>query len=319
MKGDPKDSLGRRKRYAGRQPKGEKVKLLDTYVDGIFMPLQRHGILGSNYLHEFRMAITGRRDRYTLLDILRKMYNETKWIDRPKGQKKADGSDYQNLAYVLDEAGYQALGSKIYQYGQRADLGWFHHQWMTSSITASIELTCFKYNFGYGDQEAILTHALCPDETRNLERPLELHLRQIKIYDRKTGAPKMVWETVIPDQLFKIEYPTNIKFFALEADRASEDHDTIKEKLRKWVYALEHEIPRKQWGTPSLIVLVVTTDEKRMRKMMGFLRELTDDTDPFLFQYEEHFADSFTTPPVMPKFLEEKWYRADGTMFSLLY
>jgi hypothetical protein len=123
--------------------------------------------------------------------------------------------------------------------------------------------------------------------------------------------------TVIPDQLFRITYADNIKFFALEADRASEDYETVREKLRRWSEVLRRGIHRKQCGTPSLIVLTVTTSEYRMKHIMRMLSAATDDTAPFLFKHRANFGDAWCVPPIMYDLLETPWQRVGG-LFRLM-
>jgi hypothetical protein len=184
---------------------------------------------------------------------------------------------------------------------------------MTSAITASLELATIKHGLVYSDQEEILAHRLCPEETRKLAIPLALPIPEQPGASTSRRGPS----TVIPDQLFRITYPDNIKFFVLEADRASEDYETIREKLRRWSEVLRRGLHRKQWGTPSLIVLTVTTSEYRMKHIMRMLATVTEDAAPFLFKHKSDFGDAWCVPPIMYDLLEAPWQCVDGT-FTLM-
>lgn len=320
-----KDKLGRRLRYSGRQSTGAFVKCTPADIEGVFKPLQRHGILPSNYLFEFRKALTNTVNRNEFQRRLKNFYNEENtahggpYLDRPTAQAASPYADWQFLSYTLDTAAHRALeaADARHTYASQADKGWYGHQHMTACITASIELAALKCGLAYGDQESILTHARCPETTRKLPRPIELHLGERTLYDMTTGRAKTVRTSIIPDQLFKIVYPDNIKFFVLEADRATEDYETVYEKLRRWAYAITHDRHRLQWGTPSLIILIVTTSEHRMRRYMEKLARITDDTGPFLFKALPAFQGAWKVPSVMYDLVDAPWHRADGSLFDI--
>jgi len=327
------DRLNRRKRHHGRQPKGKTVLTPASDVTGIFEPLQRHGILPSNYLDAFRAALVKHVNRNGLQKRLGNLYHENYGaygvpaLDRPAAQWASPEADYQHISYVLAEGGYRALtkAGTRYEYASQADKGWYDHQHMTGCITGSIELATLKHGTIYGDQEAIFTHEKCPQSTRDMTRPIELVLGERTGFDRRTGRPKTVKHTIIPDQLFRITYPpkNNVKIFALETDCATEDYETVYEKIRRWVTVLKEEIHTKQWGTPSLIVLIVTTNDARMRKFMAFAKQHAGQDawllEHLLFKAEPIFSGAWKVPPILYGLYEEPWLRADGSTFDISY
>lgn len=323
-----KDALGRRKRHRGRQPTGKRIIFKEKAdVLGLFAPLQRHGILPSHYLLEFRKLLGGCVNRNEGQHRLGDLYNEDNtphggpYLNRPADQFPPGEVHLQSIVYNLDAAAYRALGGARHQYASQADKGWYDHQLMTACITASMELATLKHGTVYGGQEAIFTHKHFPEASKTLARPIELNLGTRTTFHKETGKPLATKTTIIPDQLFKITYPpkNNAKIFVLEADRATEDLETVYEKLRRWVYVLDHDIDRKQWGTLSLIVMIYTTDEYRMRKFMAKLKTLTEDTDPFLFQFDPQFSRSWHVPPILYDVYEKPYYRADGSTFDISY
>ena len=72
--------------------------------------------------------------------------------------------------------------------------------------------------------------------------PLSLIIGEREAYTR-AGKLRRIQDTVIPEQLFRITYPDNIKFFVLEAYRASEDYET---SARSFAAGL------MSWGTRSI-------------------------------------------------------------------
>lgn len=46
-------------------------------------------------------------------------------------------------------------------------------------------------------------------------------------------------------------------------------------------------------GMPSLIVLMVTTSDYRMKRIMAMLGAMTTDTEPFLFKHRPEFGEAW--------------------------
>jgi len=131
---------------------------------------------------------------------------------------------------------------------------------------------------------------------------------------------------ITPDQLFGIDYGGRYRFFALEADRKTETIVSTKaisksfaNKLKRYVYALDHQTYRDVWGIPSLSVLVVTVTEAHMRTMIQQLEfgEWDDRiANRFLFKTKPQFGKYWTVPDVMTDLLMTPWERV-GTPLNL--
>jgi hypothetical protein len=327
-----RDSRDRRKRHRGRQPTGKRVKFKkDADIPGILAPLLRHGMLPSHYLYEFNRLLGGRVNRNELQKRLCDFYNEDNtshrgpYLNRPADQFPPGEIQLQSIVYTLDHAGYRALGGKRHLYASRADAGWYEHQLMTACITASLELATLKHGTIFGSQEEIFRHKECPPATLEMERPIELQLGERTEFDKKTGQPKKVKTTIIPDQLFRIKYPSKntVKIFVLEADRATEDLETVFEKIRRWVFVLKNEVHKTQWGAPSLLVMIYTTDEHRMRRFMGFAKAYVGKETwllkHLLFQFDEQFEQDWHVPTILYDVYEKPYYLADGKTFDITY
>ena len=188
-----RDPLNRRKHFGGRDPQ-EIVRLTPRDLD-IFAVLDRHGWLPTPYIAELIS-----RPRKKVRERLNVLYHAG-YLYRPSQQQDAFNARYQSYTYALDVAGRKILGNRANRFATPPG-GWALHQYMTSCLTASIELSCRKHGFEFISQETILGSKGCTD------RKLELLTRT----------------KLIPDQLFGIRYPDGrARFFALEADRATED------------------------------------------------------------------------------------------------
>jgi len=297
-----KDAINRRKRFAGRQPLNTVVIPNERDVR-IMEVLQRHGPLPSTYLHAF---VGGYEN--TFKDRLTKLYNEPNtphggsYLDRPWQQSQSFNARYQPLMYEITTHGRMLLEThgKRDQYAPPPS-GQYVHRFMTSTLTASIELACQKHGLRYISPEEILSHPKCVNRTLQLPVPL-------------------LGMTLIPDQLFGIEYNGKFRFFALEADR---NHETINsERLAKNSYGRKihayrevfaTSLYRSHWGLPNLMMLTVTTNNHHMRSMMEYVKTHAGDTSPFLFKVKEEFGRHWKVPPLMFDLLETPWLRTDGT------
>lgn len=138
-----RDQLGRRNRLQA-QPTGKRVALQAR--DWVWLEaLARHGPLSSSFLLAFAQGhgVSEKRAKERLTDL----FNETNtphggaYLIRPPQQYATIDSRYNRLVYDLAPAGLKALAEKPDGAGRvRARSGPWLHQFMTSSITASIEL-----------------------------------------------------------------------------------------------------------------------------------------------------------------------------------
>lgn len=297
MKTDTKE---RRLRHAGRQPLGRKI-LLTSQRLALFEVLQRHGTLPTNFLHAFAGG-----NHNSLQLALTNSYNESNnphgapYLERPWQQFQSFNARYQPVIYELTDTGRLALSDhgKLDKYAQPIT-GHYIHRFMTACITASLELAATEAGFRFISQEEIFKHDKCPESTRQAKNPLEL--------------PALM-STLIPDQLFGIEYQGKFRFYALEADR---NHETIASKeLAKNSYGRKikgyseifgNKIYKTVWGIPNLRVLTVTTNTSHMHSMISYAKENTLDASPFLFACKSEFGRDWKVPGLLKDLFCEPW------------
>lgn len=135
-------------------------------------------------------------------------------------------------------ARYQPI---VYCLPDQTGQGWFVHQLMDGCIGASTELQ-LPEDIRYVDQEETLG-----------TRPLKINLGNGR--------------SVVPDRLFKFEYRDGNRAFARETDRATEDEDTIKQKIENYNDIFRQRL-YQEWGVKGLMVLFATTTENRKQRLL---------------------------------------------------
>lgn len=274
-----KDALERRHKYGRRQPRGNAV-LSDTDIP-ILAALLRHGMLPSNYLLEFAPHTSIK----TVGVRLTKLRHELGLVRLVERQEESGYRLSQHLTYQLTKAGTAVLAERdiTHTYAQTPN-GWQTHALMTACATASIELSTKKHGHTFIDQETILQDERCTH-------------KQLSLPVGKT--------TLIPDQLFGVRYGEKVRFFALEADRASEDTTRIDTKLSKYEDVYRHQT-YKLWGIPNLTMLYFTTGPKRAKNFLAKARD-----KQYLAAHHPYFI-SWRVPPVMYELFENPWQSPTG-------
>lgn len=309
------DALNRRSRFAGRQPTGKRIVLGERDFQ-VFAALERHGPLPSTYLYAFTKHEA--RNFKGFQQRLTDLYNEDNtihrgfYLDRPEQQYASINARYQPMSYELTAEAARALRDRgiVEQMWEKPN-GPYLHRFMTSCITASMELALRQAGYRYLSQADIFSHPKCPDDVFERDHPLALPHHDGEI---------------VPDQLFGIDYGGKYRFFALEADRKTETVIATKKiaksfarKVEALAEILESQAYREVWGIPTMTVLIVTTSEAHMKTMIAAVDDLVDPRTAarFLFKTKPQFGKYWTVPPVMADLLNEPWHRA-GSPLSLV-
>jgi len=300
------DSLGRRVRTAGKQPTGKVIRpsVNDAYI---FDALDRHHLLATPYIYKFSPI----QNYQFFRDRLGKLYHEASafgpsMLDAPFEKDKYNPTtgrgfvvDTQPRIYELGDGGkyYLNLNRRSYVPTKTDHLV---HRFLTSCVSASFELMCQRSGYGYIPANDIFSHPKCPPETLEMNNPLGVKIGQ---------------RTLIPDELFGIDYGNKRRFFALELDRATEsirrtnkNYVTIADKLDLYTKLIERRQFQEQWGITNLTVLIATTTKYRIANMQ---KEIKGDTRPFLFKSFPFIG----TPWLVPDVLEDvfsPWQTVDG-------
>ena len=306
------DNLNRRSRFAGRQPTGKRIVLQERDFQ-CFAALERHGPLPSTYLYAFTKDTA--RNFKGFQQRLTDLYHEDNtthrgfYLDRPEQQYASINARYQPMSYELTEDANEALRDhgipeQIFEPAN----GPYLHRFMTSCLTASIELAVRAAGFRYIAQGEIFTHAKCPKDVLKRDHPLALPCSD---------------GVIIPDQIFGIDYGGKYRFFALEADRKTETVVSKKasskayaRKLESYLEVLRDQSFRDVWGIPSLSIMTVTTSEAHMQTMMGALSDLAESREAarFLFKTQPQFGKYWTVPPVLTGLFTDPWQRVGAPL-----
>jgi hypothetical protein len=315
-----RESLGRRSRLRATST-GKRVS--PTQRDLLWLrKLAEHGPLPSSFLLAYALDThrSDKRARERLCDL----FNEDNTPDygpyliRPPQQFRTLDSRYNQLVYDLAPAGERAL-ARLRQdvSASPAPSGPWLHRFMTSCIIASIELATLERNdLSYIPQSEILARA-----TVELRHPVTITDPETKW----TGA-----KDLIPDALFGLRYHTEngdrFRFFALEADRATEPTTTANWNRKSFLRNLlqyEAYVTRGAYRehlklTAPLLVLNVLSDEQRSRRMVDLVAKRYPEGNTFmLFQAWADFGPVFRPPQPNPALLVGGWARGGMPPFRI--
>ena len=306
------DQLERRSRLRATST-GKRVS--PTNRDLLWLhKLAEHGPLPSLFLLAFSQGshASEKRARERLTDLFHEdnTPDDGPYLVRPPQQFRTLDSRYNQLVYDLAPAGWRALERSGLDTSKRpAPSGPWLHRFMTSCVTASIELaTIMQDALSYIPQSEILARA-----------GIELRY-PVTIAAPETGFRYQ--KDLIPDAVFGLRYHTGkgdrFRFFAVEADRATEpttssnwNRKSFERNLLQYETYVAGEAYRDHLGlTAPLLVLNVLSDEHRAERMVDFTAKRYPKGNAFmLFQTWPDFGPVFRPPEPCPAFLMGGWVR----------
>jgi len=311
------DRLGRRSRIRAYSS-GKRIQLTDRNLI-LLQALHRHGPLASSLFlkNSKHLGMNEKRTRERLTDLFHESdtVQGGAYLKRPQQQFQTIDARYNQLVYDLAPAGLRALkdvGEWSETSGPSGGTWW--HRFMTSSITASIELSALgRSEVSYIRQSVILDRA-----NASLASPVTYIDPVLK---------EQVSKQLIPDALFGLEYHTprgsNYRFFAVEADRATEPIETSnanRKSFLKTMHQYEALIAGNQYRahyklTAPLLVLFVSTTEQRVSSMIKVVRECNLAVAPaLLFQNWSNFVQPISIPSVNHDLLNAPWQHSAGAL-----
>lgn len=272
-------------------PKLRDVQFKNYTLD-LFEVVHRHTLLSSLYLRQFFPHLS----ESNLLHHLEELA-ECAYLTRPPSL---------NPPHVFNDY-------KVYGLGERGKIlladhkalpvsGDNRHKLMCGSITATIELEATKAGFTYIPQEEILNADGCKQDT-------------------------IVFDGLIPDQLFGIDYGGNVRFFALEADRGTEPmtRKTSQSSIMKKVAQYKKVLDTKaytQLGINCLYPMFVTTATdttyNKTDRAGNIVNEIakTGNSAVFVVKGIKGFRPYLRTPKLMPHIWSDPFLRT-GSPFNL--
>lgn len=314
------DTLGRRARVLA-QPTGKRVTPTERDLRW-FAALAEHGPLPTSFLLAFSQDShrSAKRTRERLTDLFHEdnTPDAGPYLIRPPQQFRTIDSRYNQLVYDLAPAGWRALERSGMVPGRRtASPGPWLHRFMTSCITASVELVSLnRYDISFIPQSEILARAKA-----ELRHPVRI------------TNPSTRWcgpKDLIPDAIFGLCYRTEcgdrFRFFAVEADRATEpttstswNRKSFERSLAQYEAYVANGAYREHLGlTAPLLVLNVLSDGQRMERQAQFVAERYPRGNMFmLFQAWEHFGPVFRPPEPSPALLNGGWVRGGLAPFRI--
>ena len=314
------DRLDRRSRL-GATSTGKRISPTDRDLLW-FSKLAEHGPLPTSFLLTFsrdsHASVKRARERLTDLFHEDNTPDGGPYLIRPPQQFRTIDSRYNQLVHDLAPAGWRALErSDVNGAKQTTPSGPWLHRFMTSCVTASIELaTLARDDLSYIPQSVILARA-----GAELRHP-------VTITDPATSY--RIEKILIPDALLGLAYHTpagdRFRFFAVEADRATEpttsdnwNRKSFERNLLQYEAYVAGGAYRHHLGlTAPLLVLNVLSDQRRMERMVEFTAKRYRHGNAFmLFKAWKDFGPVFCPPEPSPVLLDGGWNRGGLQSFRI--
>jgi len=275
-----------RSRYK-RMPLGKRIALRPRDIEVLDFA-QRHERVTSPEIYRFiGTESTKYRQR------LRNIFHELGYLERPTHKRELAALAGKPLIYALSEAGAKVLSARRHVHA-KPHSGWHEHLYILTRLTAWFELACRKHGFRFIHREELFAR---PEATNKQLRMMV------------SGHPH------IPDDLFGIEYTDGKKrYFALEADRATEDLKTIYRKIDAYDAMLQSRA-FKDWGLFNLTVLIVTLSPGRVLTLLEYVKNNTRYPKAFLFKAHPEFEEPYHKVTDFYSVMEKLWLTAEGEFF----
>jgi hypothetical protein len=309
------DSMGRRYR-ASPVSTGKRIRPSDRDIL-LFDKLHRHGPLSTPYLVAYsqllRKSVTRAKDRLTDLFNEDDTPHNGTYLDRPWQQFETLDARQNDLVYSLTPQSERVLKEEDMwsDYAPHPGGSW-KHAYMTSCITASIELATLETeNIRFIFQDEILAK-----NNTVFKFPVTV---------------KGVTKNLIPDALFGLEYTYGDKkyyrFFLVEADRATEPgkaQNFDRKSYTRTILQYREFVGKGQYKealglSAGLLVVNVTTSERRHRNLLELTKELSESSgnNYLLFQFSPEFGRYFHPPHILHELFTNGWERAGRAPFFL--
>lgn len=213
--------------------------------------IHRHGPQSSTALHDLT-AFT-HRCRDTCLRALQRL-RAGGVLSLPRQQRMTERAEFNPYIYDVTELAKGHLENRDLLEPALRPSGHWWHAYGVGAITAAIERCGAEKGIRYIPPQAILARARC-------DLPLP------------TPAG-----TVIPDQLFALDYGGTFRAFLLEHDRGTEPlsskvaRESLERKLHRYSTAASSDLHRRHYGLKSPLVLMFTfTSRARAARFLDLI------------------------------------------------
>jgi len=221
--------------------------------------LNLHGSLSSNYLFEY-----DRLEGLKNYGLAKKKLNElwrAGYVKRPEQQLTNYTLRNSHYVYALTKKGRTFLAATGHSVESLPPSGPWVHQFMISTITATMEILCRREGYRFVPAHEILKG------------------RQLACDVPFTWKKRSYTKALIPDSIFAIDYGKSFIFYVVEADRNTEGND-LETPHRKCVrrsvrqYARFNEMYRDHYGLKApMVVLNITTSEPHIDNCLQIVDE----------------------------------------------
>lgn len=289
------DTLGRAtfhhiEKRRGIQPTPREIRWLKH--------IERHGPQSSVYLHE--LTKNTHRDPDTSRRQLLKL-RAGGLLYCPGQQRATEHAEFNPYIYDLSTDGRAALFDHDLAEETVRPSGHWVHQYMTACVTSSIDIAAARAGVTYIPAHRILA---------------------------RTGATlgaKVRGRSLIPDQLFGLDYGGRYRFFCLEVDRGTEpkastnkrkSYRSMLESYRAFIgdgiYQAHYRL------TAPMVLLVVLSSRTNEARLLDIAGEVLGASRQLVMtQVLEGFHGSFRPPPVAGELIDGNWQRAGMDGFRI--
>lgn len=280
---------------------GKRIALTDRDLQ-IFRLMARYRYLSSAYIYAFVGGASETRFKERLGDLFHEGY-----LDRPERQWEMANCRHRPVIHEIGTGASRVLEEQGIVEEPRTWLRavankQFAHSLMICEVLASIEVgTKRRPELRFIPWPEILAKA--PAETRMSAAPFRLPA---------TASSA----EIVPDGLFGLEYAANgtktYRFFAVEADRGTmpvvrtdKRQTSCVGKLTAYCELLVEQKFRTHLGTPNLLVLMVTTEARRVDEILRQLGGPPGGSAALLFRAVD--LSNSSSPAIT--LLNDRWQR----------
>ncbi len=255
--------------------------------------IARHGPQSSGYLHE--LTRDTHRCKDTALRELQKL-RAGGLLFLPPRQRQVERAEFNPYIYDLTEKGKTRLRDHGIAVPPRPVSGPWQHQYLTACVTSSIDIATAREGVRYIPQHEILARK-----------------------GATLGIP-VNGGTLIPDQLFALDYGGSYRAFMLEVDRGTEPHDgrggrkSVAGMLEGYQSAFRRQAVAGHYGLRCpIILLVFCLTISRARAIREWAARIGDPVAGLVVVG----VASADVHRRMPSLFAEGWVRVSGQPFAL--
>lgn len=289
------DALGRAtfhhiEHRAGIRPTPREIRWLKF--------IEKHGAQSSLYLHELT------RDTHRDPDTTRRQLQKLRaggYLFCPKQQRATENAQFNPYIYDLTDRARFFLEEQALAEETVLPTGHWVHGYMTSCITASIDIAAQRAGMTTVPAHAVLQRA------------------------GTTLGVSIDGKRLIPDQLFGLDYGSGFRFFCVEADRGTEPKSSTaarksyRASLEAYTRLIAEGRYKDHYGLKTgLMLLFVFSAPGNEQRFLRCAREMLGSRATWvLTRTIPDFHGSFRPPALLTELFDQPWNRAGLPPFRI--